>query len=64
MNNIDDDICFENDENFELFKFEKCFVKFDNFHQLKIQIFKRNIYQNYFISKFKEFFLRNSKFVC
>ena len=63
MNNIDDNICFENFKNFELFKFDKCFVKFDNFHQLKIQIFNQNIHQNYFISKFKEFFFKKFK-IC
>ena len=72
MNNIDDDICFENIEIFESSKFKKLFVKFDDFYQLKIQFFNRNICQNYFKTKinrifFKKFkiclFLNNSNYV-
>ena len=48
MNNIDDDICFENIEIFELSRFSESFVKFDNFYQLKIQVFNRNICQDHF----------------
>ena len=70
INNINDNICFENIENIELSKFREFFVKFDKFHQLKIQIFNRNICQNHFKLVFwtefnwEFFFSKNSKFVC
>ena len=58
MNNIDDNICFENIEIFESSKFKEFFVKFDNFHQLKIQFFNRNICQDYFKTKINRIFFK------